>query len=38
MQLGDIAKANPKVAIGSYPFFDPPHAPNAAGAPMADQE
>ena len=22
-QLGDIAKANPEVAIGSYPFFDP---------------
>src|SRR5437660_8435041 len=23
MQLGEIAKANPAVAIGSYPFFDP---------------
>jgi molybdopterin-biosynthesis enzyme MoeA-like protein len=23
MQLGEIAKANPGVAIGSYPFFDP---------------
>src|SRR5262249_15335031 len=23
MQLGEIAKANPEVAIGSYPFFDP---------------
>jgi hypothetical protein len=23
MQFGDIAKANPAVAIGSYPFFDP---------------
>jgi hypothetical protein len=28
MQLGEIAKANPEVAIGSYPFFDPPHGPN----------
>jgi hypothetical protein len=28
MQLGDIAKANPGVAIGSYPFFDPQHGPN----------
>jgi molybdenum cofactor synthesis domain-containing protein len=27
-QLGDIAKANPGVAIGSYPFFDPQHGPN----------
>jgi molybdenum cofactor synthesis domain-containing protein len=27
-QLGDIAKANPEVAIGSYPFFDPQHGPN----------
>jgi molybdenum cofactor synthesis domain-containing protein len=27
-QLGDIAKANPEVAIGSYPFFDPAHGPN----------
>ena len=25
MQLGEIAKANPEVAIGSYPFFDPQH-------------
>jgi len=25
MQLGEIAKANPGVAIGSYPFFDPQH-------------
>jgi len=24
-QLGEIAKANPEVAIGSYPFFDPQH-------------
>jgi hypothetical protein len=28
MQLGEIAKANPGVAIGSYPFFDPQHGPN----------
>jgi molybdopterin-biosynthesis enzyme MoeA-like protein len=27
-QLGHIAKANPDVAIGSYPFFDPQHGPN----------
>ena len=27
-QLGDIAKANPDVAIGSYPFFDPARGPN----------
>jgi molybdenum cofactor synthesis domain-containing protein len=27
-QLGDIAKANPGVVIGSYPFFDPQHGPN----------
>jgi molybdopterin-biosynthesis enzyme MoeA-like protein len=27
-QLGEIAKANPEVAIGSYPFFDPNHGPN----------
>jgi molybdenum cofactor synthesis domain-containing protein len=27
-QLGEIAKANPEVAIGSYPFFDPQHGPN----------
>ena len=26
-QLGQIAKANPEVAIGSYPFFDPQHGP-----------
>jgi hypothetical protein len=26
MQLGEIAKANPGVAIGSYPFFDPQNA------------
>src|SRR5499433_1763243 len=28
IQLGEIAKANPGVAIGSYPFFDPQHGPN----------
>jgi len=28
MQLGEIAKANPGVAIGSYPFFDQQHGPN----------
>ena len=28
MQLGEIPKANPEVAIGSYPFFDPQHGPN----------
>src|SRR5437660_11899607 len=28
MQLGEIAKANPGGAIGSYPFFDPHHGPN----------
>jgi molybdenum cofactor synthesis domain-containing protein len=27
-QLGEIAKANPDVAIGSYPFFDPQRGPN----------
>jgi molybdenum cofactor synthesis domain-containing protein len=27
-QLGEIATANPQVAIGSYPFFDPQHGPN----------
>src|SRR5262245_19607015 len=27
-QLGEIAKANPAVTIGSYPFFDPQHGPN----------
>jgi molybdenum cofactor synthesis domain-containing protein len=26
--LGDIAKAHPEVAIGSYPFFDEQHGPN----------
>jgi hypothetical protein len=28
VQLGEIAKANPAVAIGSYPFFDPQHGAN----------
>jgi molybdopterin-biosynthesis enzyme MoeA-like protein len=28
MQLGEIAKANPEVAIGSDPFFDPQRGPN----------
>ena len=27
-QLGEIAKANPAVAIGSYPFFNPQHGAN----------
>ena len=27
-QLDEIAKANPKVVIGSYPFFDRQHGPN----------
>jgi molybdopterin-biosynthesis enzyme MoeA-like protein len=27
MQLGEIARANPEVAIGSYPFFDPQRGP-----------
>ena len=28
MQLGEIAKANPEVVIGSHPFFDPQHGAN----------
>jgi molybdopterin-biosynthesis enzyme MoeA-like protein len=28
IQLGEIAKTNPGVAIGSYPFFDLQHGPN----------
>src|SRR5215831_17740178 len=28
MQLGEIAKSNPDVVIGSYPFFDLPHGAN----------
>jgi hypothetical protein len=27
-QLGEIARANPEVAIGTYPFFDPQRGPN----------
>jgi molybdopterin-biosynthesis enzyme MoeA-like protein len=27
-ELGEIAKANPQVAIGSYPFFDPQRGAN----------
>ena len=28
IQLSEIAKANPGIAIGSYPFFDPQHGAN----------
>jgi molybdopterin-biosynthesis enzyme MoeA-like protein len=28
IQLGEIAKANPRVAIGNHPFFDPQHGTN----------
>jgi molybdopterin-biosynthesis enzyme MoeA-like protein len=28
IQLGEIARANPEVAIGSYPFFDLQHGAN----------
>jgi hypothetical protein len=28
MQLGEIAKANPEVTIGSHPFFEPRHGAN----------
>ena len=28
MQLGEISKANPEVAIGSYPFFGRQHGPD----------
>jgi molybdenum cofactor synthesis domain-containing protein len=28
VQLGEIARANPEVAIGSHPFFDPQHGVN----------
>ena len=31
-QLGEIAKANPAVAIGSSPSFNPQHGPNECGA------
>ena len=27
-QLGEIARANPEVAIGTYPYFDPQYGPN----------
>ena len=33
-QLGEIAKANLGVAIGSYPFFDPQHRPNTNSNPL----
>jgi molybdenum cofactor synthesis domain-containing protein len=29
-QLAEIVKANPGVAIGSHPFFDPQHGPNTS--------
>ena len=35
MQLGEVAKAKPAVAIGSYPFFDPQHGPNTNVVPRA---
>ena len=35
MQLGEVAKAKPAVAIGSYPFFDPQHGPNTNVMPRA---
>ena len=35
MQLGEIARAKPEVAIGSYPFFDPQHGPNTNVVPRA---
>ena len=35
MQLGEVAKAKPAVAIGSYPFFDPRHGPNTNVVPRA---
>src|SRR5262245_18273379 len=33
VQLGEIAKANPEVAIGCYLFFDPQHGPNTNVVP-----
>ncbi len=36
MQLGDIAKANPEVAIRSYPFFYP-RTDNQCGAAHAQK-
>ena len=38
MQLGEIAKANPGVAIGSYPFFDPQHANTNVGLRARDAQ
>ena len=35
MQLAEVAKAKPAVAIGSYPFFDPQHGPNTNVVPRA---
>jgi molybdopterin-biosynthesis enzyme MoeA-like protein len=32
MELGEIATANPEVAIGSYPFFDPQNGQHECGA------
>ena len=32
---GEVAKAKPAVAIGSYPFFDPQHGPNTNVVPRA---
>jgi chaperonin GroES len=37
MQLGEIAKANPGVAIGSYPFFDPQHGPIPIDVKVGDR-
>src|SRR5262249_11861833 len=33
-QLGEIDKANPAVAIGSHPSFNPQHAPHTTGVPL----
>ena len=35
MQLGEIAKANPEVTIGSYPFFEPRPGANTNVVPRA---
>ena len=37
VQLGEIAKANPAIAIGSYPFFDPQHGPNTNARPRCTE-
>jgi molybdopterin-biosynthesis enzyme MoeA-like protein len=37
-QLGEIAKANPGVAIGSHPFFDPQHGPNTVVLRASDAQ